>query len=526
MHLENQESDSKGGLSQLGDRAGQLEAEAVRQSQQLIGVLDTINDRVFLKDIQGRVTYVNRAFLKAYGLSAVEVIGKSHEQFLPAEMVLPCQSADQAVLQREEPICLETNWQDDAGNRHWSETHKAPLHDTEGNITGIVGVSRDITARRITEDELKRQKNLLEQIIETVPDWIFVKDRQRRLLLANRSFYTEQGLDPGKTLGRDSTPFLPTKLAEIAYETDTQVLVEKRKISGEMTVPTVDGKEKHLEFRKLPLLEEGEIKGIVSVCRDLTEAKEAEEQSKRNETLLLHAARLSSIGELVAGIAHEVNQPLFSILNYAKAIENALRDDEALDLTAARNWIGKIRKEADRGGKITRRLKSFVKPTETQQEAADLNQVVAESLEFLAMESRDAKIVIETNLAADLPTLVLDYIQIQQVLVNLLKNAIETFNTPDASQVLSRRVLVASRRKTQGAEVSVADNGPGVFIKDGQNILDPFQTTKHDGLGLGLTISKTIIEAHQGELTYHTNDWGGATFCFTLPVSLQEDCET
>ncbi len=405
MHSEYQELDSLDESPIVGSlgvgspaagnlAAGQLAAEAAGHLQLLIELLDTISDRIFLINNLRQIAFVNEAFLKAYSLTREEVLGKKPEDVLPAEVVTACRKADQAVVERGDTIRIEMDWQDSkSGTRQWTETHKFPMRDSTGKITGIVGISRDITARRKAEEELKR-----------------------------------------------------------------------------------------------------------------------------SESLLLHASRLSSLGELAAGIAHEVNQPLFSILNYAKAIENKLQDDELLDLGAIREWIQQIHREAARGGKITQRLKSFVKPAEAHRKPSAISQIVLDALGFMAMETRDADVKIETELAEGLPELVVDRIQIQQVLVNLLKNAIESLSDHTTA---NPRVLISTRMISTGVEITVADNGPGVSIADGVNILDPFQTTKHDGIGLGLAISNTIVKAHQSELTYFSNAWGGTTFRMILPVTDQ-----
>ena len=398
MQLEHQKFDSldksspAGGSCTEQPSAGQLAAGAAGHLKLLIELLDTINDRIFLIDNQERITFVNEAFLDAYGLTSTEVLGKSPEEVLPAEILSACQEADQGTFGQGDPVRLEMNWQDPkTGARCWTETHKYPMRDATGKITGVVGISRDITASRKAKEELKR-----------------------------------------------------------------------------------------------------------------------------SESLLLHASRLSSMGELAAGIAHEVNQPLFSILNYAKAIENKLQDKESLDLGAISKWIEQIKREAARGGQITQRLKSFVKPAETQRKLSAINKIVLESIEFMAREAREANVKIETKLAKNLPDLLVDQIQIQQVLVNLLKNAIEACVGSDTA---SPKVVVSTHCVSTGIEITVADNGPGVSGTDDINILDPFQTTKHEGIGLGLAISKTIIEAHQGQLSFHPNDEGGATFCFALPAA-------
>lgn len=513
MHYENRETNP------LETNAQQLTAAVDGNPALLVSVLNTIFDRVFLKDLDGRVTFVNQAFLRSFDLTPEQVLGKQHEEFLPPPMVDPCKEADQRVIVSGEATCLETHWIDpESGKKHYSETHKSPLRDAVGNITGIVGISRDITARRSTEEELQRQKTLLELIVETVPDWIFVKDRERNIVLANRAFYEQHGQKPSDVVGEDPTKELSDDVQRISHESDKAVLNEGRPVAGNVTLANPEGQDRYVEFRKLPLVEAGETTGVVAVCRDLTDWKNAEEQSKRNESLLLHAARLSSLGELAAGIAHEVNQPLFSILNYSKAIKNKLQESGDVDLEAITNWVEQIHAAASRGGEITRRLKSFVRPAETQRKPSAINEAVTESIKFLQIESRDAGVRILTDLEQELPKVVFDRIQIQQVLINLIKNAIDACSE---AAVEDACVKVTTCRGDDCIEVSVSDNGPGISTEIDVDILDPFKTTKEDGVGLGLAISKSIIESHEGRLSYRNNEGSGATFEFALPTAIE-----
>ena len=494
-----------------------LTAKLAESPHLLMEVLHTIYDRVFIKDADGKLIFVNRAFLSAFNLRNDQVLGKTLNEFLPETMIQPCERTDRNIFEEATSACLETHWFDPAtGAQRWSESHKGPLKDLAGNITGMVGVSRDITQRRQTENELNHQKKLLEMIVETVPDWIFVKDRQRRVLLGNRAFFEEQGLDRDQVIGTDPTLEMPEETRTASLQSDHAVLETGQAQMGSLTFQGPSGRDMYVEYHKLPLLEKGEVTGIVAMSRNLTEAKLAEEQSRRNETLLLHASRLASLGELSAGIAHEVNQPLYTILNYAKAIENTLHSDE-VDMSSVQNWVGQIRKEAERGGEITRRLKSFAKPAETQRKLSSVNTLVTESMQFMRVEARDAGVTIQTKFDAQLPEVVFDRIQIQQVMINLLKNAIDACVE---HAVTSPLLVITTQQNAEFAKILVADNGPGV--SEGMSILDPFQTTKRDGVGLGLAISNTIIEAHQGQLNYHTNQWGGATFCVSLPLEIDE----
>lgn len=374
-------------------------------------------------------------------------------------------------------------------------------------------VAEEASRRAKSEAELHRQHALLESILATVPDEIFVKDRQRRVIVANRSYLNAVDKRLDEVLGSNTDDLLPADLAETSRLTDEAVLNQGAYVHREVTAKYADGAQKVYDLEKLPLVEDGEITGIVGIAREVTARKEAERRLKEQEILLLHAARLSSMGELVAGIAHEVNQPLYSILNYSKAVNNLLANSPTPNLDDIRNWNEQVLKEATRGGKITKRLRSFVRRAETQRERACLTAIVRESVDFIAAEARRARVQIDCGLSQQLPEVLVDRVQIQQVLVNLLMNAIEALAGQAAD---AGRIVVSTRRVDDGVEVAVADNGPGIPAHQSSDILEPFFTTKHQGIGLGLTISNTIIRAHESKLNYQRNDWGGATFHFTL----------
>jgi C4-dicarboxylate-specific signal transduction histidine kinase len=218
---------------------------------------------------------------------------------------------------------------------------------------------------------------------------------------------------------------------------------------------------------------------------------------------------------MVAGIAHEVNQPLYSILNFAKASRNVLAAEGEPNREDLREWNEEIAAAASRTGEIIARLRSFVRRTEMQCSSADLNEIVRESIELMAFETRRLGIAVRPELCESPFAVNVDRVQIQQVVVNLLRNACEAMagGPAPAGMIVVRTALV-----DRGAEISVADRGPGLPAGGDLQIFDAFVTTKPDGLGMGLAISKTIVEAHGGSLSGASNPEGGATFRFTLPV--------
>ena len=397
--------------------------------------------------------------------------------------------------------------------RELAAFHENRRHAIEERHDAMRLVAEEASLRAKSEAELHRQHALLESILATVPDEIFVKDRQRRVIVANRAYLQSMKMHREDVLGRGTDELIPPNLAEISRQTDEAILRDGVHVHREITAVRQDGTETIYDMEKLPLVEDGQVTGILGIARDITERKVAERRLKEQETMLLHASRLSSMGELVAGIAHEVNQPLYSIVNYSKAVKNLLEGSPSPNLTDVKNWIEQILLEATRGGKITKRLRSFVRRTETQRERASLAVIVGEAIEFMAAEARHARVQIELSLEANLPDVEIDRVQIQQVLVNLLKNSIDALEKQASP---SGHIVVSTRRVAEGVEVSVSDNGPGIPLHQAHDVLEPFFTTKSEGLGLGLAISNTIIKAHESKLNYQTNQWGGAMFQFTL----------
>lgn len=253
---------------------------------------------------------------------------------------------------------------------------------------------------------------------------------------------------------------------------------------------------------------------LAALEEQIADREHAEEQARRLHDQLAHVARFSTLGEMAAGLAHELNQPLGAISNYASGCIQRLRAGNADEekLIAA---LSKIAAQAQRAGQIIHRLRSFVADRESEKIAADVNGLVEEVVDLEGSEARQREVDLELELAADLPQVLADTIQIQQVILNLLRNGIEAMHETEASR---RRIVLRTRLLGGAVEVAVADRGCGYADIDSDRFFDAFFTTKDHGMGLGLTISRSIIEAHGGELGAAPNPGGGAVFHFTLPV--------
>jgi C4-dicarboxylate-specific signal transduction histidine kinase len=265
-------------------------------------------------------------------------------------------------------------------------------------------------------------------------------------------------------------------------------------------------------------LVKGEVSGsiIARAIRYSIERKHAEESARIHEAELAHLSRISTMGQMASGLAHELNQPLSAILNYASVcLEHAESGNGSREtmVTALREVMSETR----RAGAIISRLRSFVRKQQPPSVLVDLNAVVDESINLLDFELRHRGIRPKLRFAENLPKVLADTIQIEQVLVNLIFNALETMSENNAKGN-GLIVQTALSSDAQHVEVCVIDNGAGVLPENLARLFEPFFTTKSRGLGMGLNISRSIIEAHGGRLAAAANPGGGMRFCFTIPV--------
>lgn len=258
---------------------------------------------------------------------------------------------------------------------------------------------------------------------------------------------------------------------------------------------------------------------FVGIVRDLTALREAERERHELETNLARVGRFSLMGEMAAGIAHEINQPLSAIANYSQAAKRMLatRHPEPADLEQACSGIAE---QVERAAEVIENLRRFIKKQDVSMQQVDLNDVILSAMSLVVPDAKSAGVPVSTELAEDLPPVSANPIQLQQVLLNLTRNAVDAMQQ---SLRKKRGVLIRAGRMAPGRVFfAVTDHGSGVSERIAEAIFHPFVTTKKDGLGVGLAISQTIVRAHGGELAYEPNPDGGSIFTVSLPISLKE----
>jgi len=258
---------------------------------------------------------------------------------------------------------------------------------------------------------------------------------------------------------------------------------------------------------------------FVGIMRDLSSQKDAEQRTRALEMRLAHMGRFNLMGEMAAGIAHEINQPLSAIATYAQAAKRILQRD-APDVDVLNGICAKIDDQARRAGQVIENLRKFIRKQEIETQLLDVNRVVRDVMNLIEADAHAAGIPIELRTAEGLPSVRADATQLQQVVLNLTRNSVDAMR--DEQDKHLGIVVETACSDNGGVRVTVADHGPGVAPQIGENIFHPFVTTKSDGLGVGLAISRKIVQSYGGSLSYSDNPAGGAVFCVELPADRQE----
>ena len=253
---------------------------------------------------------------------------------------------------------------------------------------------------------------------------------------------------------------------------------------------------------------------FLGIVHDISERKADEQRIQELQKELLHATRLSTTGQLGAALAHELNQPLTAILNYSGILEDLAGSMDSAEGATLREVAGHISQQTVRAGEIIKRLRGFVSKREPDRHSQDLNAIVEDSIALGFVGAADTSVKLRTKLASGLPSVPVDKVQIQQVMINLVRNAVE------AMQETPKRILTVSTSLDDNkfVRVSVSDTGPGLAKEIAASLFQPFMTTKASGLGIGLSICRTIIESHGGRLWVEPNAGGGVSFQFRLPI--------
>ncbi len=390
-----------------------------------------------------------------------------------------------------------------------------PVPGPDGKIHAVGAVSANITERKMVEVALKASEARLRAVMDNCPAAVCIRDRNGRVILSNREFDRRRGLPANSIIGAHVYDFWSKEQADTILAADRAVISGGRMSASEKTEAFADGLTRTALIVRFPIQrDDGEVESLGIISTDITEIREAEAKLRQQQTELAHIYRLNIMGEMATGLAHELNQPLAAIISYTQGCVHRMHTgaDSSEELISA---MSKVIDQATRAGDIINWMRGFVRKGGDEKSPTDLNVLLSEAVDVISHEIGKQEILLELDLSPQHLIIGADRTQIQQVALNLIRNAIEAMHAIPPAQ---RKLVLRSRAGGDMARVTVIDNGPGIPEAYRDRLFDPFFTTKQDGLGMGLSICRTIIEDHGGKLAIDPTSGSGTTFHFSLPL--------
>jgi PAS domain S-box-containing protein len=493
-----------------------------RDERELRDLIETMPAIAVAALPDGSPTFVNRRWTEYTGLSAEDTVGSGWKTAIHPEDFERWLKLWRACLATGQPFEDEARFRRAAdGEYRWFWTRGVPLRDEQGNIAGWYGLGMDIQDRKNAEQERERLRQLERQAerdlrvtIDTIPAIVARYRRDGSPDFVNQTWRTYTGLASDSLRGqRWAVAVHPDDLPRLEAAWRAH-LPKGEPFEMEQRVRRADGEYRWFFFRRVPLRDEnGEVIRWYAAAHDIDDQKRAERALQTAQAELAHVTRVTTLGEMSASIAHEVNQPLTAVATNAEASLRWLSRDVP-DIEEARASIGQVVKDALRAGLVIRRIRDFSKKADPQMTQLDINGVVEEAVTLVQHEALRHGVAIRLELASGLPPVSGDRIQLQQVIVNLAINGMEAMTSVQDRE----RVLIIRTQRHQSSRVLVAveDAGIGIEPENVNRVFSAFHTTKPDGLGMGLSICRSIIEAHGGQLWASPNAGPGMMFQFMI----------
>jgi two-component system sensor kinase FixL len=483
-------------------------------------LIATAVDGIIVIDSHGRVQVYNQACERLFGYAPDEVIGNNVKMLMPA----PYRDEHDGYLKHYRATGerrIIGIGREVVGQRKDGSTFPMYLSVGQGKIAGAdiyVGIIHDLTEQNRAEQAILEREERLRSILDTVPDAIILIDERGTVESFSPAAARLFGYAPDQVIGENVKMLMPQGYREQhdGYLQRYMKTGEKRIIGiGRIVVgQRSDGSTFPMELA-VGEMKLGERRLFTGFVRDLTERQGTERRMQELQSELLHVSRLSAMGQMGSALAHELNQPLAAIMNYVKAALRTMAASKDPPVVKARDYIDKAGQQTARAANIIRHLRAFIEKRETNRRSENLHQIVEEAIALGLVGAADDNVKVKVALDQNIPPVLVDKIQIQQVIINLIRNAVEAMQ-----QLPIGELTIQSGRGDQGfAHVTVADTGPGLASEVADRLFQPFVTTKEKGMGIGLTICQSIVEAHGGRIWARPNGRRGVAFSFELPFS-------
>jgi PAS domain S-box-containing protein len=497
------------------------EEEPVSENESRFEILaEAATDGIISIDDQSTIRYANPAAGRLFGYEPDEMSGNTLTSLMPERLrqihltsVRRYLSTGQRYVgwRAVELIGLHKSGREFPIEVSFGEA----IHNGRHFFTGIV---RDVTDRKRSEEALRASEQRLQAIVDNTTAVIFIKDLELRYVLVNREYERLFDVRRDQIRGKTDFDIHAQDVAETLRANDREVIEGGGPTQFEEIVPSA-GSTRHYVVVKFLLRDQvNKPYAVCGIATDITALKQAQEALRSREAELAHTTRVMTMGEITSSIAHEINQPLGSIVNYGNACLRLLKAGSA-DLTEIATALSAIVNDANRASAIIARIRALSKKAPPVMAALQVRELLADILPLVRHELTRRRIALKTVLPGDLSPILGDRIQLQQVLLNLVMNSIEAMKKVPEDQ---RQLFIEAQSHVSEDKsfvlITVTDSGIGLKAEDLPKLFQTFYTTKAEGMGMGLAISRSIVEAHGGRLWATPNTDLGATFQFTLPV--------
>jgi PAS domain S-box-containing protein len=473
---------------------------------------------IWMSGVDKLCTFFNKPWLEFTGRSLEQEMGNGWAEGVHPDDLQRCLKIYTEAFDSRQAFVMQYRLRCHDGEYRWISDQGVARYDASGNFTGYIGSCVDVTDLISKEGALRESEGKFRLAVEASPSGIVLVDREGKIVLVNTQTEKMFGYSREELIGQSVEIIVPERFRAVHPAHRARFLdAPKARAMGagrELFARRKDGTEFPIEIGLNPIQTADGILVLAAVA-DITARKQAELEALRHRDELGHLSRVAAMGELAASIAHELNQPLSGIVSNAAAGQRFI-DRGDVDLTELRELLTDINADGRRAGDVIRGIQSMVKKRAPGRERVNLNDLVMKVVQMVKPNAMLHSCEFGTFLDPGLPAVEGDPVQLQQVLLNLVINALDAMRD---TSVRSRKVAIATERNGGGTiRISVRDYGVGIPEEARERLFDQFFTTKREGLGMGLSIARSIVESHGGTIAAENADGGGARFQFILPV--------